>query len=44
MATAYDWFLIKYKIIFRFMSKVTHYIVGFGEETAKFEHPKFQYF
>ena len=25
------------------MSKVTHYTVGFGEETAKFEHSKFQY-
>ena len=26
------------------MSKVTHYTLGFGEETAKFEHSKFQYF
>ena len=25
------------------MSKVTHYTVGFGEETAKFEHSKFQF-
>ena len=37
-------FSIKYKIIFRIMSKVTHYIVGFGEKTAKYEHSKFQYF
>ena len=35
---------IKYKIIFKIMSKVTHYTVGLGEETAKFEHSKFQYF
>ena len=37
-------FSINYKIIFRIMSKVTDYTVGFGEETAKFEHSKFQYF
>ena len=37
-------FSINYKIIFQIMSKVTHYTVGFGGETAKFEHSKFQYF
>ena len=37
-------FSIKYKIIFKIMSKVTHYTVGFGEETVKFEHSKIQYF
>ena len=35
-------FSIKYKIIFRIMSKVTQYTVGFGEETATtFEVPIF---
>ena len=37
-------FSIKYKTIFRVMSKVTHHTVGFGEKTAKYEHSKFQYF
>ena len=31
-------FSIKYKIIFRFWSKVTPYTVGFGEKTAKSVH------
>ena len=37
-------FSIKYKIMFRIMSKVTYYAVGFREKTAKFVHSKFQYF
>ena len=44
MATAYDEFFNKIQDNFGIMSKVTHYTVGFGEETAKFEHSKFQYF
>ena len=37
-------FSIEHMIIFRILSKVTHYTVGFGEKTVKFEHSKFQYF
>ena len=28
-------FYIKYNIIFRIMSKITHYTVGFGEKNGK---------
>ena len=47
MATAMISFLIKYKIIFRIMSRVTRYTVGFGDKMVKFVHfdiSKFQYF
>ena len=37
-------FSIECKTIFRIMSKVTHYTVGFGEKTAQICTIELQYF